>query len=255
MRSSGRIVLGAVLPLLLLVSACTDPVVNVEEPEEVDTCELLIPVGIELVNDYVYTLEAVDLGATEGNAESLPSELVTLNLRGEELDRRIVELDCDVVALNQAIADATSGIESDDPIVSAFLESVRGGVVAPILPTYGAWVLETGTVGGEPLVAGEDNQITLEIERDSASGFAGCNGYFYPVSLVDGIWSWTDGTGSVTDLSCDEEAADGTVDVMAIERAYIDALQLVARYALIEETLVLTGDGVELRFVRASGEE
>ena len=61
MKRSGRTGLIAVLPLLLVLTSCTEPVVNVQEPEEVDSCEWLVPVGIELVNDYVYTLEEVDL--------------------------------------------------------------------------------------------------------------------------------------------------------------------------------------------------
>ena len=49
----------ALLPLFLFLAACTDPpTAFIEEPAEVETCEWLIPAGIELVNDYVYTLEA-----------------------------------------------------------------------------------------------------------------------------------------------------------------------------------------------------
>lgn len=250
MRSSGRIVLGAVLPLFLLLTACTDPVINIEDPEEVDSCDVLTIVGIELVNDYVYTMEALDLGVTGGDPAKLPSELVTLNRRGEELDDRIVELDCDAVAINRAIAEATAGIESDDPVVAAFLESVRGGIVAPILPMYGEWILESGTVGGESIAAAADNPITLIIERESASGFAGCNGYFYPVSLADGIWARSEGTATVTDRLCNEGGGEG-VDVMATEEAYVAALEQVVTYSLIDEMLVLSGDGVELRFVRS----
>ncbi len=253
MKGSGRIVLAAVLPLLFLVTACTGPDFDVEQPLEVDSCDQLAAVGIELVNDYVYTLEETDLAATQGDPDQLPTSLVALNLRGNELDARIVALDCDAVAINRAIIDATAGLESDDPVASAFLDSVRGGIVAPVLPTYGEWKLESGTVSGAPLVPDPDNPITLIVERNSASGFGGCNGYFYPVSLVDGVWSWPDGTSSVTELTCepDDSASAG---VAAIEETYLTGLQMVARYELVDGALVLTGDGVTLRFVRDGGE-
>lgn len=215
---------------------------------QVDSCDQLVAVGIELVNDYVYSLEEADLGATQGDPDKLPAALVSLNIRGEELDARIVELDCDAVAINQAIVDATTGIESDDPVAAAFLESVRGGIVAPVLPTYGEWLLESGTVIGEPLAPIDGQPITLIIERDAASGFAGCNGYYYPVSLADGLWTWAEGTPSVTDLSCGDEPTA----VIEVEAEYLQGLAMVARYALVDGDLILTGDGVELRFVRDS---
>jgi len=255
MRHGGRIAFfSALLPLLLFASACIGPDFDVEEPLEVDSCDQLIEVGIELVNDYVYTLQETDLGETLGDPEQLPTALLTLNVRGEELDARIVELDCDAVAINQAVVDATAGIESDDPIVAALLASVRGGIVTPILPTYGEWLLESGTVTAEPLALDPANQITLVIEREAVSGFAGCNGYFYPASLVDGVWSWPEGTATVTELLCEKGDEEDSVDVMATETAYLAGLEAVARYTLTEGTLILTGDGVELRFIRDSGE-
>ncbi|MEA2001156.1 MAG: hypothetical protein U9N84_04640 [Actinomycetota bacterium] len=100
-----------------------------DEPAEVETCEWLVPVGIELVNDYVYTLLESDLAASGGNPDLLPTSIIALNARGADLDQRAVELGCDIDELNQAIAEATAGIESTDPAVSVFLETVRGGVV------------------------------------------------------------------------------------------------------------------------------
>ncbi len=90
-----------VLPLLLFASGCTGAKFDFEQPLDVDTCDQLIEVGIELVNDYVYTLEETDLAATEGDPERIPTSLVSLNLRGQELDARVVELDCDAVAINR----------------------------------------------------------------------------------------------------------------------------------------------------------
>ena len=60
------------LPLLLFATGCDDPItVAVEaEPEEVETCEWLIPIGIELVNDYFYTFEETDVAAVTSNPTS-----------------------------------------------------------------------------------------------------------------------------------------------------------------------------------------
>jgi heat shock protein HslJ len=254
MRGSGRIGLGAVLPLLLVLSGCFGSNVPLDQPMEVDSCDQLIAVGIELVNDYVYTLQDADLEATQGDPDKLPTSIVALNLRGKELDARIVELDCDAVAINQAIVDAIAGIESDDPVVSAFLSAVRGGIVAPILPTYGTWLLESGTVGGSPLSPVPGHPITLQIERDAASGFAGCNGYYYPVSLADGMWTWTEGSPSVTNLACDDGEGETPTAVIDVEADYLQGLRAVSSYSLVGEALVLSGDGVELRFVRGDGQ-
>ncbi|MDJ0663541.1 MAG: hypothetical protein QNJ75_03200 [Acidimicrobiia bacterium] len=254
MNRSGRTGLIAVLPLLLLSASCTDPVVNIEEPEEVDSCEWLVPVGIELVNDYVYTLEEVDLGATQGDPELLPEAIIALNLRGEELDKRVAELDCDAVIINDAIAVATAGIESDDPVIRVFLESVRGGIVAPLLPTQGDWVFQSGTIAGGELTPVPDHPITLTIERDSASGYGGCSGYYYPVQLADGLWSWAEGAQTITELICTDDDGEELADVMDAELTYIRAFELIATYALQGETLVLTGDGVELRYARSAGD-
>ncbi len=254
MNGSGRIVLMTVLPLFLVMSACTGQVVNLEEPEEVDSCELLVAVGIELVNDYVYTILETDLGATGGDPERLPTALIALNARGEALDARIGELDCDVVAINAAIAEATEGIDADDQAVRVLLESVRGGVVAPILPTHGDWVFESGSVAGGVLEPIPDNQITLTIERDAASGFAGCNGYFYPVRLSDGVWTWAEGAASVTELLCIDDDGEEQINVMDVESGYLRAFELVASYTVEAGLLVLTGDGVELKYARSTGD-
>lgn len=129
MNSSGRKLWLRFLPLLVLLAACTDPAVVIDEAADVDTCEWLIPVGIELVNDYVDTLPETDINAAVDDPDLLPTPIVALNARGAELDRRAVELSCNIEELNAAIAEATASIESSDPVVQVFLETVRAGVV------------------------------------------------------------------------------------------------------------------------------
>jgi heat shock protein HslJ len=196
----------------------------------------------------------VDLGATRGDPDLLPEAIIALNLRGEELDKRVAELDCDAVIINDAIAVATAGIESDDPVIRVFLDSVRGGIVAPLLPTQGDWVFQSGTVAGGEFLPVPGHPITLSITRDSASGFASCNGYFYPVRLADGVWTWAEGAQTLTELLCTDEDGQELTDVMNAERTYISAFELVASYSLAGEALVLAGDGIELRYVRSAGD-
>ena len=94
----------------------------------------------------------------------------------------------------------------------------------------------------------------MTLERDSASGFAGCNGYYYPVGLADGLWTFTEGTATITELLCvDEEGAEQSA-VMRIESEFIGGLEQVVSYSLATDDLVLTGDGVELRFARSAGD-
>ena len=255
MKSSGRTILFAVLPLLLFGVSCTDPVVNVEEPEKVDSCEWLIPIGIELVNDYVYTLLDTDLGVTGGDATLLPPEIVTLNARGAELDARATQLDCDIVVLNREIAAATAGIETDDPLVAVLLDSVRGGIVAPIVPVHGEWNFESGSVAAGELEPLPDHPITLIIDGDAASGYGGCNGYFYPVTLADGVWAWAEGAPVTTELSCVSDDGSEQSDVREVEATFTSALRQIVAYSLTaDDSLVLSGDGVELRFTRSAGD-
>ncbi|MCP4309077.1 MAG: META domain-containing protein [bacterium] len=233
-----------VLPLFVFLAACTGPVVNLEEPAEVDSCERLIPVGIELVNDYVYTLAETDLGATD--PEALPASLIALNTRGQELDARAAELECDLDVLNRRIVESTEVIESDDPVVAAFLETVRGGVVAVASPVHGTWQLDAGAV------VVEGYPITLEIGDDAAQGSAGCNGYYMPVVLGNGVWAWGEGAATITQLTCNDDLGEPLLDVASSEAAYMRTFETVVEYSLQGDTLVLTGPEVELRFIRLS---
>lgn len=238
-----------VLPLLLVVAACTEPVVVFEEPAAVETCEWLVPVGVELVNDYVYTLQETDLSATGGDPSALPTSLIALNTRGQELDARAVELECDLVVLNEAIVEATAGIESDDPAVRVFLETVRGGIVEAS-PVVGEWSFVSGVTNGVAVAPLPDYPITLLIDEGSASGSSGCNSYYFPAQLDDGLWVWGEGAATTTELLCVDELGAEDIAAMAAEEAYAGAFEIVVGYTIDGDQLVLTGEGVELRFVR-----
>ena len=254
MNGSGRRSTKWLLPLLLLLAACTEPVVVIEEPAEVETCEWLIPVGIELVNDYVYTLAETDVGAARGDATQLPTSILALNARGEELDRRAAELECDLGELNEAISNATEGIDSTDPVVRVFLETVRRGAIGASSEQFGVWVFVEGTVGEAVLAPVDGAPITLMIDGVSAGGETGCNSYYYPVSLNRGAWSWDEGSATITELPClDDEGAEDSA-VMGAEEAYVAAFELITAYTVDGDTLVLTGTDIRLRYIRSDGE-
>jgi heat shock protein HslJ len=247
MNGSGRKSILGILPLLLFVASCDSPVTVVveAEPEEVETCEWLIPIGIELVNDYFYTLEETDLGVTGGDVTLLPTSIVALNTRGEELDRRAAELGCDLDELNRGIVGATEGLESTDPVVQVFLETVRAGLVGSKndAATVGEWRLIEGSVLDEPIQLAPDQTITLIIDdRGNSSGYTGCNEYDIDGLAADGSWPVT-GFG-VTDAPCPSDVHSLTQD------AYLDALLLVTGYTVADDSLVLSGPTVSLRFAK-----
>ena len=247
MNGSGSTGTLLILPLLLLLGACDNPVaveIVEEEPAEVETCEWLIPIGIELVNDYFYALQETDLRTTLGDPERLPTSIVALNARGDELDRRAQELDCDIAELNMAIATATDGLESADPVVNVLLETVRAGVFDAGQSPVGDWVFVEGTVGGDAIELAPDQSITLAIAADgTASGKTGCNDYTILEPARDGEWPVAE--FDVTAASCPSEVH------LAAQDAYLRGLLSVRTYVIEEEAgLVLQSSAVELRFER-----
>jgi hypothetical protein len=114
--------------MLISAAACSPETL---EPEAVETCDGLVPIGERLVEDYLTVVEGLSLAVLTGEDPAPPS-LVDLNQRGVDLDRRIVRLECDVDELNAEIAAATEDIESSTPVGEAFLDIVRGGVVGSL---------------------------------------------------------------------------------------------------------------------------
>lgn len=245
----GRTYLMALLlPLALLAVGCTEPVVVIEEPEAVETCEWLIPIGIELVNDYFYTLQQVDLGPSQGDQALLPDEVLALNARGANLDERATELGCSLEDINKAVAAATVGLESTDPVVSAFLETIRSGAATPAPegePPAGAWELATGMTTDGGLELAEEQVITLVVDGDGVGrGSTGCDRYTLSGVATAGTWP-IEGI-EVTTEPCPSAAYEVAQEV------YLEALLSVREYEVDADLLILTGSaesGVELRFV------
>ncbi|MDJ0923049.1 MAG: META domain-containing protein [Acidimicrobiia bacterium] len=249
MNGSGRKTTLWLLPLLLFVTSCDDPVTVVveAEPEEVETCEWLIPIGIELVNDYFYTIEESDVAASLGDPAQLPTSIIALNARGADLDRRADELECNLAELNTAIVAATEGLEPSDPITSVFLDTVRGGVLAPEVPA-GEWVFVEGMVLGEPIVPAPGQRITLVVNDDgTASGSAGCNQYSLFGSVADGEWQ-------IERLETSQSLCPSDVHATAEDR-YFTGLMYAWEYTVSANSLLLGNADTEFRFEKTVAED
>jgi heat shock protein HslJ len=111
---------------------------------------------------------------------------------------------------------------------------------AAVDPT-GEWQLVAGTVDGQALVLPPDVPVTLVVEGSGVSGRSACNQYFGEFTLVDGRVT-LGGLGG-TEMACEEP-------IMTLEAAYLGGLAKVDSARMDDETLVLSGPAVELRFER-----
>ncbi|MEX1125605.1 MAG: META domain-containing protein [Acidimicrobiia bacterium] len=105
----------------------------------------------------------------------------------------------------------------------------------------GAWQLESGTLDNEPVPLVDDHPITLTIEGDTVGGNASCNSYGGFYTLSDG--SITISAMFQTEMACFPD------ETMASESAYLAALSRVDSVTAEDDSLTLTGEGVELVFV------
>lgn len=117
-----RRILIQVAAFALVVSACTGG--SVAPPAEVDSCTGLVLVGIDLVERWVVNVEGLPVNVMVGDVEP-PQEITDLIATGKELDQRAGALGCGLVELNEAIAEGTAALETDDPAAALVLEIVR----------------------------------------------------------------------------------------------------------------------------------
>ena len=103
----------------------------------------------------------------------------------------------------------------------------------------GEWTLVEATVDGEPFDLSAERAVTLTVDGSDGSGSSACNTYLGTVA-VDGSAVQFTGLGG-TEMACEEP-------LMALEGAYLAALDRVREAANDGAQLVLTGAGVELRF-------
>ncbi|HEY6627415.1 MAG TPA: META domain-containing protein [Acidimicrobiia bacterium] len=108
-------------------------------------------------------------------------------------------------------------------------------------PTLSDWTLQSGTVDGTDIPIVADHPITLTFEADNAiAGSSACNSYFGGYTIEGADISFTE-MGS-TMMACEP------AEVMDSEGMYLDAMSKVDAFTATEDSLTLTGDGVELVF-------
>lgn len=138
------------------------------------------------------------------------------------MTRRLLALATATIALG-ALAACASG----DPDLGSF-------------EIEGSWTLESGESGGSAITPVEGAPITLDVDAEGAvSGKDGCNNVMSTVT-VEGT-SVSFGPVAGTMMACEQP-------IMDVATAYTGALEKVTTGAIEDGDLVLTGDGVELRY-------
>ena len=119
----------------LAVAACTstDPL-PVPPPVEVETCDELVDVSVQLFEVWVDVLD--ELPVEQLTADEPPPEFVELAAIGDDLDARASRLGCDAVEMNAAVQAemADTEIEAPSVVVELLLDIVTGGVVGDLPP-------------------------------------------------------------------------------------------------------------------------
>jgi heat shock protein HslJ len=111
--------------------------------------------------------------------------------------------------------------------------------LGPVADLDGEWILQRGTVGGEPLQLVDGARVSLRIDGTEVGGTAACNQYGGEMER-DGE-RITIGTLSVTEMACEEP-------IMALEAAFLDGLSRIDTARRDADQLRLTGPGTELDF-------
>jgi len=107
-------------------------------------------------------------------------------------------------------------------------------------PTGVAWELIEGRVNGESLPVIDGYPITLSLTDEGFGGTAACNGYGGMYEIAGDQITFTELFR--TEMACVEEG------VMESEEMYLTGLLLVDTFSTSDDTLALTGEGVEVVF-------
>jgi heat shock protein HslJ len=108
--------------------------------------------------------------------------------------------------------------------------------------TYGDWVLVSGTADGVEIPMVDTNPITLSLSTQGFGGTSGCNSYGFATPLpADGSFPPIVSTM----MACEPQ------EIMDAEAAYLGALQRYQSASIVDDQLVIVGDGVELVYETA----
>ncbi|MCB0968575.1 MAG: META domain-containing protein [Ilumatobacter sp.] len=102
----------------------------------------------------------------------------------------------------------------------------------------GDWIVDSLTVDGMPIDLDPTRPVTVTIDGDDIGGTAACNSYRGRIDLTAEAGH---GTFTVTDLSWTEMGCEP--DVMAVEQAFLSALQMADSYESADGLYVAVADG------------
>ncbi len=124
---------GAVASVLIL-PACTGDELPVAVPVDVETCDELVDVSVQLVEVWVDVLTEVPID--ELLTGEPPPEFVELADIGADLDERASRLGCDPQQMNDEVLAqlAERDMETEGAVADLLLEIVEGGVVSDLPP-------------------------------------------------------------------------------------------------------------------------
>ena len=119
---------------LLIVSACTGDELPVAAPVDVETCDELVDISVQLVEVWVDVLNEVPID--ELLTGEPPPEFVELAEIGVDLDERASRLDCDPQQMNDEVLAqlAENDMDTEGAVADLLLEIVQGGVVTDLPP-------------------------------------------------------------------------------------------------------------------------
>jgi heat shock protein HslJ len=105
---------------------------------------------------------------------------------------------------------------------------------------HGTWQLVAGEADGAPLALIPTHPVTLRVDDDTVGGTSACNHYGGTLRLEDN-------RVSIDEIYMTEMACIG-VGIMELEATYLEALGRIDTAAVESGLLVLSGEGVTLRF-------
>lgn len=123
------------IALVLSAAACTAETTPVPEPEDVETCDELVEVSVQLVGVWIDVLE--ELPVEQLTAEEPPPEFDELAAIGRDLDARAARLGCDAEQINVAVRAELAqpgSVPSDDVVLDLLVDIIQGGVVGELPP-------------------------------------------------------------------------------------------------------------------------
>lgn len=123
----------------------------------------------------------------------------------------------------------------------------------PVSPTPGGgleaiigdWVLDEGTLDGQPIPTVPEAPITLTVNAVRIGGTSACNEYGADWVVTD------DGSVEIDQITMTLMLCEGPINDS--EQAYLEALGRTTSVGMDGDRLVLAGEDAELRFVRSNG--